>query len=187
MKIYVKKNYYKQKEYESYTHKKCSNCSELKLIHLFGKNNTPKSRLRWTYRSWCIDCNKISCRKYGTENRERRNKRLREYRKKYPEKARLYDKRGRIKSKYGISLDQLDLLKMANGYRCWICNQNREKLFVDHCHSTNKIRGVLCPLCNTYLGVIKDSVDAAERIKKYLLGQSSHADVLLKIAKQENL
>lgn len=42
-------------------------------------------------------------------------------------------------------------LKEQNG-KCLICNQIMNLPCVDHCHITNKIRGLLCRLCNTKLG-----------------------------------
>jgi hypothetical protein len=47
------------------------------------------------------------------------------------------------------------------GGRCGICrtrlNSKRYKAFaVDHCHTTGKIRGLLCTQCNTGLGLFKD-------------------------------
>lgn len=42
------------------------------------------------------------------------------------------------------------------------------KLMLDHCHKTNKIRGLLCGLCNTGLGSFKDKIWVFERAIKYL-------------------
>ena len=62
---------------------------------------------------------------------------------------------------FGINADQYEaILKEQNGV-CAICYQpepcNR-MLAVDHCHTTNKIRGLLCSNCNTALGLCKDDL-----------------------------
>ena len=55
------------------------------------------------------------CRDYAINNREKRNKRLRDYRKKHPEKAKDYDLRGRLKKEYGITPEQRDeMFKLQN-------------------------------------------------------------------------
>lgn len=56
------------------------------------------------------------------------------------------------------------------GGRCAICENNLEidKLNVDHCHTTNKIRGLLCDQCNYGLGNFKDNVSTLTKAIKYL-------------------
>lgn len=39
---------------------------------------------------------------------------------------------------------------------------------VDHCHETNKIRGLLCGKCNTLLGNAADSIEILEASIEYL-------------------
>ena len=39
---------------------------------------------------------------------------------------------------------------------------------VDHCHSTNKVRGVLCNNCNTALGLVGDNIDTLHKMIAYL-------------------
>jgi hypothetical protein len=41
-------------------------------------------------------------------------------------------------------------------------------LFVDHQHSTGRVRGLLCARCNTGIGLFDESVDLMGRAIKYL-------------------
>lgn len=92
-----------------------------------------------------------------------------------PEKA----KTQRLR-KYGIDYDQYNLLREKQKYRCAICQrheteveQGRAKttdtaLYVDHCHQTMKVRGLLCTNCNTMIGKSKDDVEVLKAAIKYL-------------------
>lgn len=157
----------------------CCICSEEKKLQEFDRAKTNTTR-GWVFRSKCKKCNKKLCSEYGKSNRKKRNKRLKKWRKCNPELAKMNDKRKRYK-KYGITLKQLELLKKTNNYCCWICDR-KKRLFVDHCHKTNKIRGILCPQCNTYLGIIEDSIQKIEKLKKYLENKSPHSRILIEIA-----
>lgn len=42
------------------------------------------------------------------------------------------------------------------------------RLAVDHCHSTGKIRGLLCHNCNTGLGKLGDSIESLTKALNYL-------------------
>jgi hypothetical protein len=43
-------------------------------------------------------------------------------------------------------------------------------LFVDHCHATGKIRGLLCMKCNSGLGYFEDEVKRMKKAIDYLQG-----------------
>jgi hypothetical protein len=62
---------------------------------------------------------------------------------------------------YGVTKDDyLALLEAQEGV-CKICASppaEGKNLYVDHCHSTSRIRGLLCMSCNVILGHAKDSV-----------------------------
>lgn len=40
---------------------------------------------------------------------------------------------------------------------------------VDHCHSTGRVRGLLCNKCNSAVGLLKDNVNVIERAALYLI------------------
>jgi hypothetical protein len=71
------------------------------------------------------------------------------------------------KRKYGLSADQYETMLKAQDYRCKICKK-RQKLCVDHCHKTGRVRGLLCIPCNGWLlpQVVKPKVKAALRYLK---------------------
>jgi Recombination endonuclease VII len=39
---------------------------------------------------------------------------------------------------------------------------------VDHCHTTGKIRGLLCGNCNSALGLIKENIPSMENMIAYI-------------------
>lgn len=78
----------------------------------------------------------------------------------------------------GLSLDEYSKLLNEQGNVCKICGKSEtargrdgsaDPLSIDHCHKTNKVRGLLCRRCNTGLGCFDDSPDVLERVIKYLL------------------
>lgn len=72
-------------------------------------------------------------------------------------------------STYKITEDQYYALPGADG-KCAICEQPNSKPYIDHCHATGKVRGVLCPSCNTAIGLLKDDPDLIGRAINYLKG-----------------
>ncbi len=90
-----------------------------------------------------------------------------------------------LKKRFGISLEQYDNMLQSQKNVCAIC-KNKEtlkstgrfeikQLSVDHCHSSLKIRGLLCSLCNTSLGGFKDSIELLESAILYLRKHSDKA------------
>ncbi len=55
--------------------------------------------------------------------------------------------------------------------KCKICNDTLidDRLsFIDHNHDTNEVRGILCPKCNTALGLIRENITILKNMIKYL-------------------
>lgn len=78
--------------------------------------------------------------------------------------------------KYGINLNEYNLLLQKQNGKCAICKTSNpkgrgknRKFAVDHCHITNKVRGLLCPMCNTAIGLLQDNIEIIENAKQYII------------------
>lgn len=99
------------------------------------------------------------------------------WRQKNPEKVKNAD----LKKHFGITLDEYRKMSEAQEHKCAICQEPEKAvdalgverfMAVDHCHSTGKIRKLLCAVCNKALGGFRDSPallrKAAEYIEEHL-------------------
>lgn len=170
-------------EYLAYTHKRCPVCQTVKAVSLFYKKTTNTAR-GWAWDSHCIECRRAACVEYGSSNKDRRNARLRAWRRKNPLAAKHNDRRARLKKIYGLSEEQIEALQAKQNGQCAICKRTTSRLFIDHCHTKGYVRGLLCQTCNTFLGWYERKADTILRFQKYLddLSPAAHADVLLEIA-----
>lgn len=73
-----------------------------------------------------------------------------------------------LKSRGGLTYDDVQVWKDAQKGRCRICKKKEDRLCVDHCHASNKVRGLLCYRCNTGLGQFKDSPGLLRQAAEYL-------------------
>jgi hypothetical protein len=86
------------------------------------------------------------------------------------EKHRLNQK----KHKYNLEKEDYYSLIDNQDNKCGICktifkNTNRyDTPCVDHCHTTNKVRGLLCQSCNKGLGHFSDNIDILISAVEYL-------------------
>lgn len=85
----------------------------------------------------------------------------------------------KLKRLYGITREQYDEMLAAQDGKCAICGSKDSysrgykitkisKFSVDHCHTTKKVRGLLCTKCNRALGLINDSIETVSRMAEYL-------------------
>ena len=127
---------------------------------------------------------KESNRKWIENNRDKVNATQRRYTKRKPEKIKeLWEswyennkervKFNKIKRVYGITKEQYEHMLEQQSGCCAICSVSAESqrdktLVVDHCHSSGKIRGLLCHTCNTAIGLFKDNIDSLQRAILYL-------------------
>lgn len=89
----------------------------------------------------------------------------------------------RMQKTFGISLEEYREMLARQDNVCAICEQPETAtrngkvrwLAVDHCHTTGKVRGLLCGNCNPMIGYAKDNVEVLEKAIKYL---RSHEGVI---------
>ncbi len=83
-----------------------------------------------------------------------------------------YQKNADLKHTFGIDIFEYERIQRKQNFRCEICNIHQDELkrnlAVDHCHSTGKIRGLLCTNCNTALGKLKESEEIAVNLLHYI-------------------
>jgi len=96
---------------------------------------------------------------------------LKGWRKSNPDKEKKHKRRYRLKHAFGLTEeDYEELFKKQNG-RCAICSKvSTRTLDVDHCHTTGKVRGLLCNQCNVALGLLKDNPLIIKAAYEYLGG-----------------
>lgn len=75
-----------------------------------------------------------------------------------------------------MSIEDYNNMLESQNYLCAICNRHytevihgkKKRLCIDHCHTTGKIRGLLCDKCNRGLGLFCDSYDILMSAINYL-------------------
>lgn len=141
-------------KYEKHTGKYCKNNKHLWIEENIGLNSVGKR--------FCKLC-----------ETDRKSKRDKEKRAKYG--AKYFSSRGKELSyirKYNITLDDYNKILFEQGYKCRICNieakELKKGLVVDHCHSTGKVRGLLCSKCNMGLGLFEDNPEFLASAEEYL-------------------
>ena len=71
-------------------------------------------------------------------------------------------------------IEQLSLYE-SQDKKCALCDKLLEMFKgssansgnIDHCHKTNKVRGILCHQCNTFLGYLEKKIPI-EKLEQYI-------------------
>lgn len=140
------------------TTKVCTGCSKEKPLEDFSLHKKAK----FGRNPKCKECKNKAASEFFSANRDKLITRQRNY-----QRASYYRKT------YGISKDDYLLLYATQNGNCGICGKHEEVLCVDHCHSTQRIRGLLCHACNFGLGHFKDKVDLLVKACDYLNNKNS--------------
>ena len=136
--------------------KRCTKCKE----HKSRSDFYPHSVAPRGVSSWCKAC---TCR--VTLENQKAN----------PSKANSASRKYKLKRDYGLTPEKYDLMLEAQGYKCAMCGTDKPggkgRFAVDHCHSTMKVRGLLCTLCNLGLGAFQDDTDLMQKAIAYVKSQ----------------
>jgi hypothetical protein len=74
-------------------------------------------------------------------------------------------------AKYGITPEEYQSLKEKQQGKCLLPSCDRPASALDHCHVTGKLRGLMCPKCNSMLGFADDSPARLREAATYLENQ----------------
>jgi hypothetical protein len=73
-----------------------------------------------------------------------------------------------LRTRYGLTAEQVDEMIAAQGGVCAICRV-KPAVHVDHDHKTGEVRGMLCFTCNVGLGQLRDDLRVIHNAALYLL------------------
>jgi hypothetical protein len=120
---------------------RCSKCRDWKMPSEFNKNKHQLSGLNYA----CKACMRTEVQKYN------------------------------LPTKYGITPAHFAKMLLAQGGKCACCGvqfkmegTKTDRPCVDHNHTTNEVRDLLCGRCNLAAGNVQDSSARAEQLTVYL-------------------
>ncbi len=130
----------------------CLRCKETKDESEFQREKSRKSGYRGKCKACEQETRKVPSTAYDT-----------------PQKA----WRRHIKARFGITEDVYNELYEKQNGRCAICGTDQPSskhgvFSIDHCHTTGKIRGLLCQHCNKGIGQFKDNIESLLAAVAYL-------------------
>ena len=133
----------------------CSTCNlELPEDRFSRKNDRPSGRS-----SRCKDCHNTYVREvWYVKNRQKQIDATSKWKRKNKAKV--------LATQYGTSVEHME--ELLGKDECDICGSSDTILYIDHCHTTGKVRGRLCPQCNFGIGNFKDDVDKMRSAIVYL-------------------
>lgn len=144
--------------------KVCPKCKQDRLDSDFGTDRR------------CNYCCREKSKLYRKANPERVKTSVKQWRNEHPEDQKAWLRKARLK-RFGLSEeDYLKLLTDQNG-KCAVCKEAETEVYsegkikmlaVDHCHKTNRIRGLLCSACNKAEGLLKSDVQRVLSLAEYL-------------------
>ena len=163
--------------------KPCNRCSVTKKLEYFPKAKTLKSGRTGICKKCTAERIRIYVNKPETKQKIReynystKDKRKAYYRKRNKDPKRkacvkVYNRRAKLKKAYNITLEDFDNLLKLQKNSCAIClnifTKGTKFIHVDHCHITNKIRGLLCSHCNVGIGNFFDNVTVMRNAINYI-------------------
>lgn len=133
--------------------KPCAKCKEIKPLDQFSRHRSAKDGLQRKCKKCCMEWWYQHRLQQDPDYRPQRPRHKR-IRKVAPNSHAL---RYRLR-KYGVTGCDVTRMRIEQGDRCAICKvpEAEERLVIDHCHDSGRVRGLLCDSCNQGLGHFRD-------------------------------
>ncbi|HYT41355.1 MAG TPA: endonuclease VII domain-containing protein [Methylomirabilota bacterium] len=151
------------------TIKSCSKCGVSQSTSEFYKQKTSKCGRT----SQCKTCITGKTAEYRKANKEK----IADYR--TTEGLKRLNHKSKLKTKYGLTLDDWNAMMTAQASGCAICQEpapEGQHLSVDHNHTTGEVRGLLCQKHNFMIGFADDREDVLLSAVEYLRKAKSNSD-----------
>lgn len=108
-------------------------------------------------------------RQWRQENQDKVARHGRKWRQKNRDHIREYKRQWQ----YNLTPAQYQHLLEKQSFKCASCGVNfatlsADAISIDHCHKTNKVRGILCRSCNLALGLMNDDLVKIRKLAKYI-------------------
>ncbi|MDE2102981.1 MAG: hypothetical protein KGL39_37400 [Patescibacteria group bacterium] len=130
------------------TEKSCPQCKSIKPLSDFYKSKDSRNgTIKIHVASWCKSCSKANWKKQPKKYEYRRDRSLW-----HNYKITLADAKRMLDSQMGMCANRA----CGHPLSFDVAKGKKDKAHVDHCHSTGKVRGILCHTCNTSLGHLEN-------------------------------
>lgn len=84
----------------------------------------------------------------------------------------IYERKQSIQKTYNITFEEYLQMFENQEHKCDICKKELDLYsqftHLDHCHESEKVRGILCNSCNRLLGSAKDNISVLKEAINYL-------------------
>ena len=131
--------------------KTCRKCKISKEIDAFNSQEDTSDKLR----SWCRECSSAYSKDWAEGK-----------------KGTSYRRGTSLKARYGITEEDFNIMHEAQNGLCALCDKSFSKIArVEHCHTTGKIRGLVCDGCNLTIAFFEKFQQQPEltvKIRRYL-------------------
>jgi len=151
--------------------KECNKCLEDKSILFFQSftRNMKDGSINTHRYNMCTSCR-------STRDSLTRNKR-KDKDPEFVKRLKWYELARSYKRHYKISFERYCEIFEEQKGQCAICSKEfnntgidmkRDKLYVDHNHTTGLVRGLLCKTCNVGIGMFKEDINIIKKTINYL-------------------